>query len=234
MACFWAYSSVHDNESSLYYLQSRYYDPQLGRFINGDATTVTGQGFAGNNMFVYCGNNPIIRRDTAGYAFETIFDVITLGLSIAEVAANPYDPMAWIGLAGDLVDIIPFVTGVGETVRGLRFIDKAGDVVEIAESADNAVDTYKSLRRLNKGKGNEVHHIIEKRFADALGIKNTDEMLSVALSKGDHKAYTSAWRKNLAYGKKNVERLELFQTAANIYKDTPQLMGAAVMTICMQ
>ena len=36
MACFWAYSFVYDNETALYYLQSRYYDPQLGRFINAD------------------------------------------------------------------------------------------------------------------------------------------------------------------------------------------------------
>ena len=104
-------------------------------------------------MFAYCGNNPIIRRDASGYAFQTIFDVITLGFSIAEVVVNPFDPMAWIGLAGDVVDIIPFVTGVGEAVRGLRFVDKAGDMIEIAESTDDAIDTYRSLKKINKGTG---------------------------------------------------------------------------------
>lgn len=57
---------VYDEETELYYLQSRYYDPEMGRFINADAFTSTGQGLLGNNMFAYCGNNPIARADHAG------------------------------------------------------------------------------------------------------------------------------------------------------------------------
>ena len=182
-------------------------------------------------MFAYCGNNPIIRRDASGYAFETIIDVITLGFSIAEVVVNPFDPMAWIGLAGDVVDIIPFVTGVGEAVRGLRFVDKAGDMIEIAESTDDAIDTYRSLKKINKGTGNEVHHIIEKRFADALDIDNQNDMLSIALSKSDHQTYTNLWRQNIKYGTGAVDKLEVFQAAAVVYKGKPQLMGAAVKTL---
>lgn len=44
---------VYDTESTLYYLQSRYYDPDIGRFINADAYATTGQGLLGNNMFAY-------------------------------------------------------------------------------------------------------------------------------------------------------------------------------------
>ena len=62
----WPYSSVYENESSLYYLQSRYYDPQLGRFINADVLAATGQGPVGNNMFTYCLNNPVNRTDSGG------------------------------------------------------------------------------------------------------------------------------------------------------------------------
>ena len=40
---------VYDRETGLYYLQSRYYDPQIGRFISADAFTSTGQGLLGNN-----------------------------------------------------------------------------------------------------------------------------------------------------------------------------------------
>ena len=66
MARFWAYSSVNDDESSLYYLQSRYYDPQLGRFINADAFASTGKNPLDSNMFAYCGNNPVSRNDDGG------------------------------------------------------------------------------------------------------------------------------------------------------------------------
>jgi RHS repeat-associated protein len=57
---------VYDQESGLYYLQSRYYDPEVGRFINADALVSTGQGLLGNNMFAYCDNNPVIYYDPFG------------------------------------------------------------------------------------------------------------------------------------------------------------------------
>ena len=56
----------YDSESGLYYLQSRYYDPQLGRFISADAFVATGQGLLGNNMFAYCYNAPVNYFDYTG------------------------------------------------------------------------------------------------------------------------------------------------------------------------
>ena len=38
---------THDGETGLYSLNSRYYDPEIGRFLNGDATVSTGQGSTG-------------------------------------------------------------------------------------------------------------------------------------------------------------------------------------------
>ena len=57
---------MYDSETRLYYLQSRYYDPELGRFLNADALTSTGQGLLGNNMFAYCGNNAVNNCDPNG------------------------------------------------------------------------------------------------------------------------------------------------------------------------
>ena len=56
----------YDSETELYYLNSRYYDPETGRFINADGYVSTGQGVLGNNMFAYCGNNPVVRVDFGG------------------------------------------------------------------------------------------------------------------------------------------------------------------------
>ena len=57
----------YDSETCFYYLQSRYYDPEICRFINADSYTSTGVGYLGYNMFAYCNNNPISNSDSDGY-----------------------------------------------------------------------------------------------------------------------------------------------------------------------
>lgn len=53
-------------ETGFYYLNSRYYDPEICRFINADRYITTGQGLNSFNMFAYCGNNPINCADYDG------------------------------------------------------------------------------------------------------------------------------------------------------------------------
>lgn len=57
---------VYDDDTGLYYLQSRYYDPLTCRFINADVFVDTGTNVIGTNMFAYCDNNPIMFIDIAG------------------------------------------------------------------------------------------------------------------------------------------------------------------------
>ena len=57
-----------DSETGFYYLLSRYYDPETGRFINADKYISTGQGFLSFNMYNYCLNNPVKRTDSLGGA----------------------------------------------------------------------------------------------------------------------------------------------------------------------
>ena len=57
----------YDTETGLYYLQSRYYDPEVGRWINAD-NQIAGVGgdVMGYNMFTYCMNNPAEMSDSSG------------------------------------------------------------------------------------------------------------------------------------------------------------------------
>ena len=57
---------VYDEETGLYYLQSRYYDPEVGRFISSDLLLSTGQGVMGHNAYAYCLGNPVGMRDDGG------------------------------------------------------------------------------------------------------------------------------------------------------------------------
>ena len=60
----------YDTETKLYYLQTRYYDPEVGRFINADAFASTDVSSPlSANMFAYCENNPIMRSDPTGETF---------------------------------------------------------------------------------------------------------------------------------------------------------------------
>ena len=64
----------YDKDLGLYYLMSRYYDANVCRFINADTFVSTGQGMLGNNMFIYCGNNPIAYIDHTGMFGLAIMD----------------------------------------------------------------------------------------------------------------------------------------------------------------
>ena len=79
-------SYVYDQEYELYYHQSRYYDPEVGRFINADSLGATGQGLIGNNMFVYCNNIPIALSDPNG-EFPVVAAVAIAVVAVTAVVA---------------------------------------------------------------------------------------------------------------------------------------------------
>lgn len=61
-------------ETGLYYLQSRYYNPQWGRFLNADFAEVicNGNTLTDKNLYAYCDNNPVMRSDANGEFWHLI------------------------------------------------------------------------------------------------------------------------------------------------------------------
>jgi hypothetical protein len=99
----------------------------------------------------------------------------------------------------------------------LKFLDKYG------------IKSYKELKKIVKGKGLEVHHLIEKRFAGVFKPPlDKNKILSVVLTKSEHQAFTNAWRKAIPYGTKYTQNMEKLvkTTAKEIYKDYPQIIKA--------
>ena len=70
---------VYDWETGFYYLQSRYYDPTVGRFISADVLLSTGQGVLGHNCYAYCLGNPVNMTDDGGCAARDLTQVSAEG-----------------------------------------------------------------------------------------------------------------------------------------------------------
>lgn len=66
-----------DQESGLYYLNARYDDPEIGRYVNSDKYLESGYIVLGNNLFTYCFNNPVRYADPSGEFVITATAVAT-------------------------------------------------------------------------------------------------------------------------------------------------------------
>ena len=83
-----------DTESGIYYLNSRYYDPVIGRFISPDSLKyLDPKAYNGLNLYAYCRNNPVMGYDPEGTLdwggfWKTVLGVaIGIGLAAVTVAA---------------------------------------------------------------------------------------------------------------------------------------------------
>ncbi|MFA5006990.1 MAG: RHS repeat-associated core domain-containing protein, partial [Candidatus Izemoplasmatales bacterium] len=62
----------YDSEIGMYYLNSRYYNPQIGRFLNGDGMLGQTADPMSTNMFIYARNNPVQLIDEQGFFWHII------------------------------------------------------------------------------------------------------------------------------------------------------------------
>jgi len=81
-------SYYYDNETGLYYLKSRYYDPEVGRFINMDAIEELRPNVVnGLNLYAYCLNNPVMFSDPSGkWLISALLIGLVVGLGVAGAA----------------------------------------------------------------------------------------------------------------------------------------------------
>ena len=78
-------SYFFDQESGFYYLQSRYYDPMMGRFISADSQI--NPDVNGGNVFAYCGNNPVNMADPDGHWPRWVKTVVTVAAAAVVIIA---------------------------------------------------------------------------------------------------------------------------------------------------
>ena len=134
---------VYDQDTGLYYLQSRYYNPEWGRFINADGYTSTGQGILGNNMFAYCNNNPVVLSDPTGeFGWFTVANAVIgavigaatqIVTNILTKEENVFKGVVGAAVGGAVYNVVALSTG------NLVMASTAGAA---AEAITNEVGSY--------------------------------------------------------------------------------------------
>ncbi len=146
----------YDSESGLYYLQSRYYDPAIRRFVNADAYASTGQGIIGTNMFAYCNNDPGNSIDPYGYGY----------ISIGGTSRNNFCELMEDGCSGG-------AGGGGVAIGILLGLEKfetavANGAQKAYEKVVNRIESLASdISSRRYSHDNEIHHIVAKKAPNA-------------------------------------------------------------------
>lgn len=222
-------SYVYNTETSLYYLQSRYYDPFAGRFLNADIYCDTGTDTTlSTNMFAYCENNPISNYDASGQVIETVLDIASAIWSLVDLISAP----SWLNLGFFIWDvvaaIVPFVPGSYVAKGGKLAVKVASKISDFSKGKKYITGAYRGLKKVFKGKkGIEIHHLVEKRFSKLFKKVKTDDFLSVPLSKELHRTITNRWRNCFPYGTNysKITKTQMRNAIKKVYKDMPQLLN---------
>ena len=138
-------SYYYDNETGLYYLNSRYYDPETYRFLNADGIYDTRTGMLSHNMFAYCNNNPVNMVDSTGSgpiwnsikgAFQQGWKkVLDLVVDLSKKSKNQY-----VQKIGSVADDISAGISFGQTVQSSQEAKRRHAANVVNAGASNASD----------------------------------------------------------------------------------------------
>lgn len=208
----------YDNETGFYYLESRYYDPVVGRFISPDtfaSTDITDALSA--NMFAYCNNDPVNYKDDQGsmpiIAAALINGVISAGFTAVTVAldaqmsgetlsAKELTRSITISFAmGALSTVAPIDTlvtliSIGDTLisgigKGDKFIDIFIDVVGTFVSCSIAISVNNCLKNFNTMLVNLIANIASFNFDSLYNIGKALRNIFKTNNSTTSKTYTS-------------------------------------------
>ena len=225
---------------------ARMYDPFTARWTAVDKEAGK---FPNFGSYVYCGSNPILHKELDGEVWDTFIDVGFLAYDVGSaiyhgIKGNHDAAKASLKSAGaDLVfAVVPgasvvMVKGVKVAHRGAEMIRGGSEAFRgLKYAGEFGIDTYSRLRKAvveiyGKGSGLEVHHLIEKRFAEVLNV-NKSSIPSTVLTKEEHRVFTNFWRDTIGYMKSNGEKRtdtsleKIINSAQKIYKDYPEFLEA--------
>ena len=113
-------SYYYDTETNLYYLNSRYYNPVWGRFINADGIVGANQDILSYNLYAYCSNNPVNCSDPKGmFVGDNIFDTwTTASNNMTKATGQKGKPIPKKNVLEKIKDSFVFDAGLGFGASG--------------------------------------------------------------------------------------------------------------------
>lgn len=131
---------VQDAATGLTYMQQRYYDPGIGRFLSIDPVTAYGGDTRYFNRYWYAAGNPYKYTDPDGRILDTIADVGFLIYDVYKIATEGATATNMAALGADAAaTFIPVATGAGAVVRGgAHAAEVTGAGKKAVTLADNA------------------------------------------------------------------------------------------------
>ena len=140
----------YDTETGLYYLNSRYYNPEFGRFISADGQ-LNKTGLAETNLFAYCDNNPINRADQSGNIWHIVVGAFVGGLigGVMQAASNLIQGKS---VTDGLVSSVLSGAASGAlaaTGAGLIAVIAGNAAISMAENAINQVIENKGFKNFD-------------------------------------------------------------------------------------
>ena len=172
----------YDTDTGFYYLQSRYYDPSIGRFINADQFASTGQDFLGYNMFAYCNNNPVVGFDPSGH-----FDLI--GAAAGFLVGAALSITSYLLSSGGDIELGEVISaGVVGGISGVAAsISVTGALVA---GAINGVYTYCTSEGTTLEKSeNAIFAMVTTAAGGALAFTGCDKLLKCVSATGHSLSY---------------------------------------------
>ena len=133
-------SYYYDEETKLYYLNSRYYNPEWGRFVNEDDVLNTGNKFFSKNLFTYSSNNPVMGYDPLGhFSLWDFLDIVSFVDSAVNMVKNPsWENAGWLAL--DTVSLVPIVPSVSSSGKTIAKTTKATKTIKASKRVQNVVE----------------------------------------------------------------------------------------------
>ena len=178
----------YDKESGLYYLQSRYYDPVVGRFINADDSDVLFEdqdNLVEHNLFTYCLNNPVNMIDEDG-RFAITLSVIAVGALITAASAaaiwavnTPSFQRAWGSACSWFMGLRGAGRGLFKTAKAKKPAKKKTAKKSGKEKASNAPDWAKRQKYdKNKSADSEAGRVLDEKYGKGKWRKGADSEFS--------------------------------------------------------